>query len=1264
MPSPPPTSGQSSPAHSVTPRKETKGQLPPASRGLIEIHDEVLDELANDIIPLSSPYFTQPTQLVGRTTQPTQLVNWTTQPTQIVNRTTQPTQILNQTTLQTPSSPFAPESPSTGVVEVPASSPFQPKAQPRPTSNTSKRPTAVGRVGSLMAPAGTSFRSPVGPRPNVPKSTSRTYIDISDDDVNEDYKRRDSSGDEAPMRGDIRPSSFVKKTHIAVPTSKAPIESTLTEMKDIEFSQIHDLRLRHLTKDVFKVVSKAKPSITRRECRDALTKGPGWQVAFAVNKLLGGKPGTNSSSIRDTANPPVNGSFTSSAHPSLSQKLDKYLFKGNAGNSKIPSSNNHSTHRSSAHNPQESAAGKLSKTASSNLESVSNSKDSRGASSSATMSKLPSRRRLVQGRRRRTRSPSPTPVFSVPSSASSTRTVDSTPGSSQSRDSKSHVLVDSSPEPDPIPAKTTRRRLKRGRRSPSPVAPTNVITLDSDSDSDLPSAAVLFDSRKRKAEEPSERESASHSAKRLNTRVNEQETRSAQVARPKNRKHKVSEDSEPDNDSGAAFESGNGRSLNESSDDLMEVDASTESDKVLDYLNTCTAETLAQITSHPIANTRLMLKHRPFASIATAKRVVKTETSNKKVKRKQKDVGDQIVSVLTDWFDAFNLASSVIKTCEIRGDNVKSIMSTWSMDKNGVVQSGMELPISKKPVLMADDLTLKSYQLFGLNWMALMHSEGYSGVLADDMGLGKTCQVISMIAHIVETYDEASDDSRPWPNLIVVPPSTVENWENEFRRFAPDIDVCIYEGKSRRSVTLEEAQESHVILTTYSSLERDRQDISFINATGIHAAIFDEGHKLKNPMTLLYKQLTRLYSQWRLVLSGTPIQNNLKELLALLHFVEPELFDSDTFEKLSTIFTTKVPNKEVHNFAALAKERVTNARSIMAPFILQRRKDIVLTLPEKVENNVIVGMHPRQKAIYDEIKNRYLRPKGSKTDSTIQESNPWIQLKKAAIHPQLFRVHFTDQMLEKMVDILWKKCSAAELSVASKEDRFRTMTLNHYKGMSDFDLHLECTNEQYFRYIGHFDVPKFSWEEAPKVQKLLELIREWKKTGERCLVFSKFELVINILRETFTYAGIKYCDLTGERKIDERFPEIQRFNENDDIPVMILTTGAGGTGLNLTAANKVVIFDQSDNPQDDQQASNRAHRIGQTREVEVIRLITKSTIEGLIYNSCVKKLMLAACVEGVYEVEDDSSTKNESVEQMCRKMMLIEDEESSQVDKD
>ncbi|KAK7756797.1 DNA-dependent ATPase fun30 [Diatrype stigma] len=1184
----------------------------------IELEDDDIDELASDDIPCSSPFFTQPTQIIGKGTQPTQIISRGTQPTQIIGKGTQPTQIIakgtqptqviNRTTLRQ-SSPSSPSTPSSAI-EVPASSPFQPKSQSKTASadmsSSNSKPVARGSIASLMAPAGTSFRSPSTNqtstnRPGANKASTAAkakYFTISDDDLNNDYKKQESSGDEAPMRGDIRPSSFVKKDT----ASGAGLGSTRMPKEDITLNEIHDLRLRHLTKDVYRIVSKSKPSITIRACRDTLMKGVGWQVSTAVDSLIG-------KSNKTQAPASSKSSFSKSVDLTEDNDIDP---TSNKSNKSFPGTTAQSRN-SRPTEPQQKAKVQSSLL---DLDRFAYNKNNPHSLTSTSEQPAPPRRRLIQGRRNK--SPSPPPVFSVSSSATSPPTSPAaSPASSQST---AKMAITTTVPPQAGPA-VKRRRLVQGRRAQAQPQP---ITIDSDSDDEFLTTPAV-NSRKRKIS-PSPKI----------------ETPTPPIDVP----------SDENSDAGELLVG--------------------ERQQVLKYLNSCSVDELSRMTGLP-EDAKLMIQARPFATLAQAERISRKEKAKSKRKSSRAEVGLVIVEKLAAWFQAFEAAATVIKECEERGATLQSIMATWPMDKNGCMKPNSdlsELPISAKPSLMAEDVQLKSYQLLGLNWMNLLHSKGYSGILADDMGLGKTCQVISFIAQLVDSYmppdeedsdheDEEDNGRAPWPNLIVVPPSTYENWLSEFERFAPEISVMPYYGSDRRNIDPEEAQNYHVVLTTYTQVERQHEDLQFLQELNPHAAIFDEGHKLKNPKTLIYKKMMRVPSDWRLILSGTPVQNNLKELLSVLHFVEPDLFEGDDFERLQTIFEAKVPSKDVHNFAALAKERVGNARTIMAPFILQRRKDDVIDLAKKTERNIVVDMHPEQKLIYNEIKGTYLhQPKTAKRGaaaSTIKSGNSWIQLKKAAIHHQLFRRHFTDSRVKEMVDLLWKHCSEDELYVQSKEDRHKALLLADFKEKSDFELHTWC--KEFKKYIGHLDVPDRSWEDSPKVKKLLELVRGYQKTGDRVLVFSRFEMVINVLRDTLYFAGIPYCELTGQTNTADRFPEIQKFNADPTIPVFLLTTGAGGTGLNLTAANKIVLFDQSDNPQDDVQASNRAHRIGQTRDVEVVRLITRDTVEGLIYNSCVKKLMLAACVEGQFGAGGaDGDDEEVSVEEECRKLMLLESE--------
>ncbi|KAK8873557.1 SNF2 family N-terminal domain-containing protein [Apiospora arundinis] len=1163
--------GSSSPCLPGTPSigAQAKGKM----NKQYDIDDDDIDELAENI-PCSSPYFTQPTQIVNRANAATG-----TQPTQIVER--KPT--LHK------SSP-APLSPGT-VVEVPASSPFQSvrptvkasafRASPpvmavkpavKPAVKLGVKPASKtdGRIGSLMAPAGTAFRSPnFMPRRTIPAVTQKQRpSDLSDDDLSNDfYKGLDSSEDDKPMRGNIQPVLGVARSGRNTPVDKRKILE-----EDIKPNDITDLRLRYLTKETHKVIVATKPNITWRACKNAVVRNS-LSAEAAINDLLGRPKQSSSSTIGRPA--------AAAAVKGKALKQSK-LFQSKITTNSRPRSLSPSSSSASESSASETEAEPEQKTAA-------------------------PRRRLIQGRRNKPTSPPAPAVFSLPPSRSSPI---STPSSSSSQQKMTVAAVKSmgplghqSTQQSPESAPKKRGRLVRGSRRQSPIT-----LADSESDDDLPSLQTLA-SRKRKADDKSAPEV-------IDLTDSEPEAAAA------------------DTDSAA-----------NDSPPPSPTKGLTEVSKVIQYFNECSAEELARISGMKVSDTKLVVAARPFSSLREVEQVSRKEkASSRKSSRIQ--IGAAIVEKLVVWFRAFKAASDVIEDCDERGREIQAAMSNWELDRNGHETgkaNSRPLPISKKPALMDSSVQLKSYQLLGLNWMNLIHRKGYSGILADDMGLGKTCQVISFIAHLVESGKSISNDRKPWPNLIVVPPSTYENWMNEFEKFAPGIKLYPYSGQARRDTDPDEVQDYHVVLTSYSQVDRKREDVEWLQGLDPYAAIFDEGHKLKNTSTFVYKQMSQVPSEWRLILSGTPVQNNLKELLSLLKFVEPSLFGKELVGHLDTIFQAKVANKDVENFALLAKERVGNARVMMAPFILQRRKGDVLDLPARKDTRIVVPLEPQQKEIYESIRDRYLN-KDKTAKSKV--SNPWMQLRKAALHPQLFRRHFTDGKVKKLVDILWKRCSEEELDVQSKEPRHKEQFQEFLMERSDFELHTWC--KDFPKYIGHLDIPNRSWEQAPKVAKLLELIQGYIENGDRCLVFSRFEMVIDILRETFHATDIPYCELTGRASVQARFPEVERFTKDTTIPVFLLTTGAGGTGINLTAANKIVIFDQSDNPQDDVQASNRAHRIGQTREVEVITLITENTVEGLIYNSCVKKLMLAACVEGA--TVDDS----ESVEEQCRKLMLMD----------
>jgi SWI/SNF-related matrix-associated actin-dependent regulator 1 of chromatin subfamily A len=387
----------------------------------------------------------------------------------------------------------------------------------------------------------------------------------------------------------------------------------------------------------------------------------------------------------------------------------------------------------------------------------------------------------------------------------------------------------------------------------------------------------------------------------------------------------------------------------------------------------------------------------------------------------------------------------------------------------------------------------------------------------------------------------------------------------------------------------------------------------------------------------------KIPANFKLLLTGTPLQNNLQELSALLAFILPDIFAARQSD-LNFIFKAKATTRDADHAALLSAQRIDRARSMLTPFVLRRKKAQVLRhLPAKTCRVEYCPLHPAQKEIYDghldQARERArIRVEGGKVPKT-DENNPLMQLRKAAIHPLLFRRHFTNEKIEKMADILRKK--VPEQFPASHK---RSHLLEEMRSGSDFWLHQWCLD---YPCIAAFDIPDLAWLDSGKVASMVKLVKGYKENGDRVLIFSQFALVLDILEAVLNTTLISYTRIDGSTKIDERQPLIDTFRDDESITAFLLTTKAGGTGINLMYANKVIIFDGSFNPQDDRQAENRAHRVGQTRAVEVVRLVTKETVEEQIWALGKSKLVLDGRVAG-----DEDGVAEEAGEKAVNKMLL------------
>lgn len=483
------------------------------------------------------------------------------------------------------------------------------------------------------------------------------------------------------------------------------------------------------------------------------------------------------------------------------------------------------------------------------------------------------------------------------------------------------------------------------------------------------------------------------------------------------------------------------------------------------------------------------------------------------------------------------------------------------------VASKGDLP--RQPMMLVGG-DLKEYQLRGLQWMVSLYDNHLNGILADEMGLGKTIQSISLLTYITEIKHNHG------PFLVVVPLSTLSNWVNEFKKWAPDLVLVVYKGPPQvRKETYRQEMAScqfNVLLTTYEYIMKDKHVLRKYEWQYI---IVDEGHRMKNAQSKFAMTLGTMYtSRNRLLLTGTPLQNSLPELWALLNFLLPTIFQSvDTFEQwFSKPFSQFSGNGESNELSDEERMLIINRlHQVLRPFLLRRVKSSVLDqLPDKVERVLKCELSGWQKIMYRRIQEGGALlmettgddgQKKAKTKYTSKGlSNVLMQLRKVCNHPYLFQS-------------------------------------NGYQ--IDFDI---------VRSSGKFEL-------------LDRMLPKLKAAGHRVLMFSQMTQLMHVLEDYFNYRGFRYLRLDGSTSADEREQRMFMFNAPDSpFFIFLLSTRAGGLGLNLATADTVVIFDSDWNPAMDAQAQDRAHRIGQKNEVRVFRLVTNSPVEEKILSRATDKM--------------------------------------------
>lgn len=469
-----------------------------------------------------------------------------------------------------------------------------------------------------------------------------------------------------------------------------------------------------------------------------------------------------------------------------------------------------------------------------------------------------------------------------------------------------------------------------------------------------------------------------------------------------------------------------------------------------------------------------------------------------------------------------------------------------------------DLVITSQPSLIHGQM--RSYQIEGLDWLAQLTRNGMNGILADEMGLGKTLQSISILALAKER--EWKEDA--FPHLIVCPKSTISNWEKEFHKFCPSFSTCCLIGsQEERQQIIDERIRTGDFKVLITSFDVCRIEISTLKRVKFGYFILDEAHRIKNEESIL-SSIVRLVSAERIfLLTGTPLQNNLHELWAILNFIMPQIFDSS--EDFDYIFNRIVQEKDQESVAS-------TLHRILRPFMLRRLKaDVARDLPEKKELYVYVSLSPLQQEIYKDIvlKNADSVLNSNKSVGKTRLVNTLMQLRKCCNHPYLF--------------------NGIEPGPPYREGP-----------------HLVENS-------GKLAV----------LDKVLNRIFELGDKNNQVLIFSQMTRMMDILDDFCRYRNIAHSRIDGSTASSDRQRLIDEFtSERTDKKVFLLSTRAGGLGINLTSANFVIIFDADFNPQSDLQAIDRAHRIGQKRPVTVYRFVTRNTVEEKIMEKAARKMMI------------------------------------------
>uniref|UniRef100_A0A1B0BLR0 SWI/SNF-related matrix-associated actin-dependent regulator of chromatin subfamily A containing DEAD/H box 1 homolog n=1 Tax=Glossina palpalis gambiensis TaxID=67801 RepID=A0A1B0BLR0_9MUSC len=597
--------------------------------------------------------------------------------------------------------------------------------------------------------------------------------------------------------------------------------------------------------------------------------------------------------------------------------------------------------------------------------------------------------------------------------------------------------------------------------------------------------------------------------------------------------------------------------------------------KVFEFMNTATPMELQTVKNLSEKKASIILELRPF----------KDWTDLCQKLESNKALSAELLNHTQELLNKQNNVANILTKCNKLVQRLETAIEAGA----GIVE---------QPKILNKKFKLADYQLIGLNWLTVMHKQQMNGILADEMGLGKTIQVIAFLAYLKE------NNLAKAAHLIVVPSSTLDNWAAELSRWCPSLVVERYHGsqEERKRMRIRFAKEGFtgfdILLTTYHIVASTPEERKMFRVCKLHYVIFDEAHMLKNMTTQRYANLITINAEMRILLTGTPLQNNLLELMSLLCFVMPSFFGKNV-EDIKSLFAKKNKaengNEEVSQFQETQVER---AKRIMKPFVLRRlKKDVLGNLPKKHTQVEKVPMSEIQKRYYNDLVEYYSNNKGEICSGDRAGVTIMVEMRKLANHPLLARYFFDDAKLREFSKRL---ATVPTYKKSNPQYIFEEMAV-----MSDFQVWQLCHKHE----LLDVKIPEDLICDSGKFQFLDSLLPKLKAEGHRVLIFSQFTMMLDVVEKYLDIRKHGYCRLDGSTAVEERQDMINDFNTDSGIFIFLLSTKAGGVGINLTAADTCIIHDIDFNPYNDKQAEDRCHRMGQTRPVTIYRLISESTIE-------------------------------------------------------